>query len=254
MKIISYNVNGIRSALGKGLISWLDEQQADLVCLQEIKALEADIPEQEFRSLGYRPYWFPAKKKGYSGVGILSRHEPEEVTYGCGLPQADEEGRVLELKFRDFRLINTYFPSGSSGEERQAYKMEFLSDYLTWLKQRFEPTKDRFIIAGDYNICHREIDIHDPKGNKNSSGFLPEERAWMDQFFEMGMVDSFRMLNPEPHHYSWWSFRANARNNNKGWRIDYINVSEALRSSITSATLFPQAKHSDHCPVVLEWQ
>lgn len=252
MKIVSYNVNGIRSALSKGLLTWLENEQADVVCFQELKASLGDIDTAAFEQLGYSCYWYPAQKKGYSGVGVITRIQPDDVRYGCGLAQADAEGRVLQLNFGKFHLVNTYFPSGSSGDERQAYKMEFLDDYLDLFAKQHQLKRDNLIIAGDYNICHKEIDIHDPKGNKNSSGFLPEERAWMDQFFEAGMVDSFRVLNPEPHQYTWWSFRANARNNNKGWRIDYINVSEPLKAAIRNSSITPEAKHSDHCPVRLE--
>lgn len=248
MRIVSYNLNGIRSAMNKGLLEWIQSDQADVYCFQELKASLPDIPTEALQSLGYHPYWFPAQKKGYSGVGILSRIEPSEVTYGCGLEQADMEGRVLQLQFNDFLLINTYFPSGSSGEDRQAYKMQFLEEYLDFLKQKLAH-HNKLILAGDYNICHKEIDIHDPKGNKNSSGFLPEERAWMDRFFECGMHDAFRKINPSPHQYSWWSFRANARANNKGWRIDYINVSDGLIDQVKDAHILPDAKHSDHCPV-----
>lgn len=252
MKIVSYNVNGIRSALSKGLLSWLEQENADIVCFQELKASLGDIDTAAFEQLGYTCYWYPAEKKGYSGVGVITRIQPGEVRYGCGLRQADAEGRVLQLTFDAFHLVNTYFPSGSSGDERQAYKMEFLDDYLDLFGKQYNMKRDKLIIAGDYNICHKEIDIHDPKGNKNSSGFLPEERAWMDRFFDVGMADSFRLINPNPHEYTWWSFRANARNNNKGWRIDYINVSDALKSSVQHARLSPDARHSDHCPVSLE--
>jgi len=252
MRIVSYNVNGIRSAVTKGLVDWIREDNADIYCFQEIKAHEADIPKNLFEELGYKGYWFSAQKKGYSGVGILTRTEPEEVVMGCGLEQADYEGRVIQLRIGDLNLINTYFPSGSSGDDRQAYKMQFLEEYLDWIKSRFLLPQANVLIAGDYNICHRAIDIHDPKGNKDSSGFLPEEREWMDRFFEAGMIDTFRMVNPQPHQYSWWSFRANARNNNKGWRIDYINASENLKARIRHAEILPQVKHSDHCPVALE--
>lgn len=252
MKIVSYNVNGIRSAMSKGLIDWIREDQADIYCFQELKANKEDIDSAAFEQLGYHTYWFSAQKKGYSGVGIISKIAPKQVIYGCGLEQADAEGRVLQLEFDQFHLINTYFPSGSSGEERQAFKMKFLEDYLSYLKSRVELPHANVILAGDYNICHKAIDIHDPKGNKDSSGFLPEERAWMDTFFEAGMVDTFRHMNPDPHQYSWWSFRANARNNNKGWRIDYINVSASLQPHIHHAEILPHVKHSDHCPVLLE--
>lgn len=251
MRIVSYNLNGIRSALNKGLLEWIQQDKADIYCFQELKASLADIPSALFEEIGYYCYWFPAQKKGYSGVGVISKIKPEEVILGCGLEQADYEGRVIQLKFAHFQLINTYFPSGSSGEDRQAYKMEFLESYLHFLKEQLK-RHPKLILSGDYNICHREIDIHDPKGNKNSSGFLPEERAWMDQFFECGMVDAFRVFNQEAHQYSWWSFRANARANNKGWRIDYINVSEALKKQLQFAAIHPDAKHSDHCPISLE--
>ncbi len=250
MKIVSYNVNGIRAACTKGLLQWIKEFDADIYCFQELKANKEDIDIAAFEALGYHCYWYSAQKKGYSGVGIITKQKPTKVIYGCGLEKADYEGRVLQLKFDDVHLINTYFPSGSSGDERQDYKMEFLNEYLHTFKKQIETSN--VIIAGDYNICHKTIDIHDPVSNKNSSGFLPEERAWMDSFFATGMTDSFRKINQNPHQYSWWSFRANARNNNKGWRIDYINVSTSLENKITHAAIHPDVKHSDHCPVVLE--
>ncbi len=202
--------------------------------------------------MGYHTNFFSAQKRGYSGVGIISKQKPNEVIFGCGFEQADFEGRVLQATFDQFHLINTYFPSGSSGEERQAYKMQFLQQYLEFLNTKLSSQDAQLVVAGDYNICHKAIDIHDPKGNKDSSGFLPEEREWMDAFFDRGMLDSFRYINPHPHQYSWWSFRANARNNNKGWRIDYVNVSNALKSRIANASILPGVKHSDHCPVMLE--
>jgi exodeoxyribonuclease-3 len=254
MRIVSYNVNGIRSAVTKGLIDWIKEDNADIYCFQELKANKEDVPVELFEALGYHCYWFSAQKKGYSGVGVISKIEPNEVVYGCGLAQADFEGRVIQLSFDHFTLINTYFPSGSSGDERQDYKMIFLNDYLAFLNSKLATQNSQLIVAGDYNICHQAIDIHDPKGNKDSSGFLPEERAWMDAFFNVGMVDSFRHINKDPHQYSWWSFRANARNNNKGWRIDYINVSENLKEKIHHAEILPLIKHSDHCPVALVLQ
>ena len=250
MKIISYNVNGIRSAISKGLLEWVSAYNADIYCFQETKAHEIDIDKESFEKLGYHTYFFSAQKKGYSGVGVITKLKPINVIYGNGMEKADFEGRVIQLEFENFTLLNTYFPSGSSGDERQAYKMEFLSDYLKLLHSKLKIVP--LIIAGDYNICHQAIDIHDPKGNKNSSGFLPEERAWMDDFFGCGMVDSFRVINPHPHQYSWWSFRANARSNNKGWRIDYINVSNSLKEKIIDAAILPDVKHSDHCPVMLE--
>ena len=252
MKIVSYNVNGIRSAITKGLVEWIKADNADVYCFQELKANQEDIPTQLFEELGYYAYWFSAKKKGYSGVGILTKQKPDEIVYGCGLEQADFEGRVIQIRLGDLNVVNTYFPSGSSGDERQEYKMKFLEEYTLFLKEKYDLENQRLVVAGDYNICHKAIDIHDPKGNKDSSGFLPEEREWMDRFFEIGMIDSFRQINTEPHQYSWWSFRANARNNNKGWRIDYINVSKALQAHVLQAAILPDVKHSDHCPVMLE--
>jgi exodeoxyribonuclease-3 len=203
-----------------------------------------------FEALGYKAYWMCAKKKGYSGVAVFSKVAPDNIVYGCGLPHYDDEGRVLQLDFGDVTLVNTYFPSGSSGEIRQAVKMKFLDeyfDYYTELKSR----RQKLIIVGDYNICHEAIDIHNPKGNAKNSGFLPEERAWMSKFFNSGMIDTFRHMNKDPHHYSWWTYRAGARGNNKGWRIDYISVSEALRERVAEASIFPDAVHSDHCPVYM---
>ena len=253
MRIVSYNVNGIRSAVTKGLVDWINEDSADIYCFQELKANKEDVPAALFEALGYHCYWFSAQKKGYSGVGVISKIKPNEVVYGCGLAQADFEGRVIQLSFDHFTLINTYFPSGSSGDERQDYKMIFLNDYLSFLKTKLIHPNSQLIVAGDYNICHQAIDIHDPKGNKDSSGFLPEERAWMDDFFGSGWTDSFRAVHSEPHRYSWWSQRfPSVRLNNKGWRIDYINVTNDLKSRIIDAEIFPDIKHSDHCPVYLK--
>jgi exodeoxyribonuclease III len=248
MKIISYNVNGIRSAVTKGLLEWLAIEQPDIIGFQEIKANEADIDTAAFEALGYDCHWFSAQKKGYSGVGLLTKIKPTSVLKGNGMTQADFEGRTIQVMIGDILIINTYFPSGSSGDDRQAYKIEFLAEYKIWLQSVLKKNK-KVIVMGDYNICHQAIDIHDPVSNKNSSGFLPEERAWMDTFFELGMTDSFRKFNTTPHQYSWWSFRANARNNNKGWRIDYISTSKALETQLQSANIMPDVKHSDHCPI-----
>jgi exodeoxyribonuclease-3 len=227
------------------------DDDADVYCFQELKANEEDIPTKEFEQLGYHCEWYSAQKKGYSGVGVISKQAPKNVKKGMNLEQADFEGRTMQFELSDFNLVNTYFPSGSSGEERQAYKMEFLDDYLGFAKSLKKKKKD-LIIVGDYNICHKAIDIHDPVRNKKSSGFLPEERAWMDAFFKAGFVDTFRHKNQDPHQYSWWSYRANARANNKGWRIDYISVSEGMKDRITDAGILQSAMHSDHCPIFLE--
>jgi exodeoxyribonuclease-3 len=251
MKIVSYNVNGLRSAMTKGFTEWLQTNPADIICLQEIKAHQENVDFEQFEKLGFEHYWYPAQKKGYSGVAVLTRIKPDFVQYGNGYMQSDTEGRFIRLDFGDITLINTYFPSGTSGEERQAYKYQWLDEFFVYLEE-LKKTRPNLIVCGDYNICHKPIDIHDPIGNKKSTGFLPEERAWMDKFFENGFIDTFRHFNKDPHHYSWWTFRANARANNKGWRIDYINVTQPLQHKLKAASIWPEVKHSDHCPVFLE--
>jgi exodeoxyribonuclease-3 len=253
MRIISYNVNGIRAAIKKGFIDWLKTDPADIICLQETKATKEDINIAEINALGYHDYWFSASsKKGYSGVAVFTKIKPDKVVNGNGHTQSDDEGRVIQLHFGKLLLINAYFPSGTSGEERQSFKMEWLKEFLPYLS-KMSKKQEGIVLCGDYNIAHHPIDIHDPKGNKNSTGFLPEERAWMDDFFAAGWVDTFRTKHPEPHRYSWWSQRfPSVRLNNKGWRIDYINVTENLRSRIVDAEIYPDIKHSDHCPVYLE--
>ena len=252
MRIISYNVNGIRAAIKKGFIEWLKTDPADVICIQETKAMEQDVDHTVFGELGFNNYWFSAQKKGYSGVAVFSKIKPDHVQYGTGHKVSDDEGRVLQLDFGDIRLINAYFPSGTTGEERQSFKYVWLDEFLVYLNG-LRKTKPNLILCGDYNIAHKDIDIHDPKGNKKSSGFLPEERAWLDKFFANGFVDTFRELHPEPHHYSWWSQRfPTVRAQNKGWRIDYINVTDPLKNKLIDARLYPNVKHSDHCPVYLE--
>ncbi len=252
MRIISYNVNGIRAAIKKGFIDWLKTDPADIVCVQETKAVQDDVDAKLFDALGYHQYWFSAQKKGYSGVAVFSKVKPDNVVFGNGMKAGDDEGRVIQLDFKDIRLINAYFPSGTSGDERQGFKYEWLKELDKWL-QKLKKKNPQLILCGDYNIAHEAIDIHDPKGNKNTSGFLPEERAWMTKFFESGWIDTFRAFHAEPHRYSWWSQRfPSVRLNNKGWRIDYINTTEALRSQLIDAEIYPDVKHSDHCPVYLE--
>lgn len=251
MRIITYNVNGIRAAVKKGFIDWLKTDPADIICLQEIKANKEDVPEEDIRSAGYDIYSYSAQKKGYSGVAVLTKIKPDKVEYGNGIMQSDAEGRVIRLDFGDITLVNAYFPSGTSGEERQGYKYQWLDEFFDYIG-KLRAKRKKLIICGDYNICHQAIDIHDPVRNKNYTGFLPEERAWMDKLFENGFVDSFRQFNKEPHQYTWWSQFAGARANNKGWRIDYINVTEPLQKSLKHAEIYPHIKHSDHCPVFLE--
>lgn len=246
--IISYNVNGIRSAISKGFWEWLEQESPDIICLQETKAHPHDVPLLELEALGYRHVFHSAEKKGYSGVATFSRKAPDNVVFGCGIEQYDREGRILRTDFDDWSLLNCYFPSGTTGEERQAFKMTFLEDFFQWIEQ-LKKEHPQLIVVGDYNIAHQEIDIHDPKGNKKSSGFLPEERAWMTKWFENGFTDSFRHRHPDLVEYSWWSFRAGARGNNKGWRIDYQSVTDNLQNKIIDARQLMDVKHSDHCPV-----
>lgn len=251
MKIISYNVNGIRAAINKGFLEWLDATKPDVICLQEIKAIHEQIPLLDFEAMGYHHYWFPAEKKGYSGVGILSLQKPDQVVTGMQMPQYDREGRFLRADFGDLSVVSVYHPSGSSGEERQAFKMQWLDDFNNCIAD-LRKHRPNLIVSGDYNICHQAIDIHDPVRNATVSGFLPEERAWMSDFLASGFIDSFRQLVKEAHHYSWWSYRANARTNNKGWRIDYNMLTESLLPHLKSAGIMPEAVHSDHCPVWVE--
>lgn len=250
-KVISYNVNGIRAAISKGFLEWIKAASPDVLCLQEIKATPDQIPLLEFEELGYHHYWHPAQKKGYSGVAILSKDKPDKVTFGCGIKVYDDEGRVIRADFGDVSVLSLYHPSGSSGDERQAFKMKWLDDF-TLFANDLRRKRPKLILSGDYNICHKAIDIHNPVSNANSSGFLPEEREWFDRFVALGYVDTFREFNDEPHQYSWWSYRANARAKNLGWRIDYNMVTENLRSKLKRAVILPEAKHSDHCPVVVE--
>lgn len=250
MKIITYNVNGIRAAVKKGFLEWLAEEQPDVLCIQETKAQHDQIPIFEFTELGYHTYTFCAHKKGYSGVAILCKQEPDHVEYGMGIDKYDFEGRFIRADFGDISVVSVYHPSGSSGDLRQAFKMEWLNDYTNYINE-LKKSRPNLILAGDYNICHEAIDIHNPKGNAKSSGFLPEERQWMTEFLATGFIDSFRFLNKEAHHYTWWSYRANARANNKGWRIDYNMVSENMKSKIKKVGIIPEAMQSDHCPSYL---
>ena len=251
MRIISYNVNGIRAAITKGFLDWLQQANPDIICLQEIKATEDQIPTEAITAAGYPyQYYFSAQKKGYSGVAILSKIQPKNVVFGTGIPEMDFEGRNLRADFEDFSVMSLYLPSGTN-IDRLDHKFKYMDDfqmYINALKIDFP----NLIIAGDYNICHEAIDIHDPIRNATVSGFLPSERKWIDGFMNSGFIDSFRHFNKEPHHYSWWSYRANARNNNKGWRIDYHLVSEPMRDRLKRAVILPEAKHSDHCPILVE--
>ncbi len=247
-RIVSYNLNGIRSALNKGFLEWLGNSKPGILCIQETKAWPDQVDTGEFHKRGYRDFWHSAEKKGYSGVLILTREEPDHVEYGMGNSGYDKEGRVIRADYGELSVLNVYVPSGTTGDVRQEIKMKFLDDFLNFLN-RLRKSRPMLLACGDFNIAHREIDIHNPAGNKNNSGFLPEERAWVDSFLASGFVDSFRHLNPETVKYSWWSFRANARDKNLGWRLDYHMLTRQLAPQLRAAGIMNEARHSDHCPV-----
>lgn len=251
MKIISYNVNGIRAAIRKGFLDWLESTNADVVCLQEIKATPEQIDHTPFEELGYKfNSWFPAVKKGYSGVAILSKVKPKNIVMGTGIDYMDTEGRNIRFDFEDFSVMSLYLPSGTN-IKRLDHKLKYMDDFQQYIDQ-LKQDYPHLIICGDYNICHQEIDIHDPVRLKNTSGFLPVEREWLGRFIESGFIDAFRHFNDEPEHYSWWSYRAGARDRNKGWRIDYSLVSTPLQEKLKRAVILKEARHSDHCPVLVE--
>ncbi len=251
MKIVSYNVNGIRAALNKGFTQWLQAVSPDVICLQEIKANVDQIDVSLFEKCGYKHHhWFSAQKKGYSGVAILSKQEPDHVEFGTGIDYMDCEGRNLRVDINGLSVMSLYVPSGSN-LDRLDFKLRYMDDFQSYVNELRQHRSD-LIICGDYNVCHQAIDIHDPVRNKNVSGFLPVEREWMSSFLESGFTDSFRHLNKNPHHYTWWSYRANARANNKGWRLDYAMVSDPLKHRIIRSVILSDAVHSDHCPILLE--
>ena len=247
LKIVSYNINGIRGGIRKGFLDWLPHQDIDILCLQEVKALPSDVPFELFHSLGFKHiHWHSAQKKGYSGVAVLSKEAFLSSQKGIGIETFDKEGRFLQVETEHFYLINSYFPSGSSGDERQTVKYDYLDAVYCYLKQG--NTKP-YIVCGDYNICHKAIDIHAPKRNEHTSGFLPEERAWMDKLVNLGYIDSFRRFNQEPHYYTWWSYRAQAKAKNLGWRIDYFMLQQDLIPNLQAANIHKEVPFSDHCPL-----
>ncbi|MDR0536782.1 MAG: exodeoxyribonuclease III [Tannerellaceae bacterium] len=250
MKIITYNVNGLRSAISKGLPEWLSQESPDVLCLQETKLQPDQFPASVFTPLGYKEYLFSAKKKGYSGVAILTRLQPDHVKAGMDIEKYDNEGRFLRADFGDLTIVSVYHPSGTSGDERQEFKMTWLEDFRQYVSE-LRKHRPHLVLCGDYNICHEPIDIHDPVRNAKNSGFLPEEREWMTRFLADGYIDTFRHINPDRQQYTWWSYRFNARANNKGWRIDYCMASRELETRITGACILNEPAHSDHCPAAV---
>ncbi|MBO0590902.1 exodeoxyribonuclease III [Cellulophaga sp. E16_2] len=251
MKIVSYNVNGIRAAINKGFIDWLKIVNPDVVCLQEIKAMEEQLDLSLFEDAGYAyNYWYSAQKKGYSGVAILSKTKPNHVEFGTGIDYMDFEGRNIRADYDGVSVMSMYLPSGTN-IDRLSFKLKYMAEFQEYVTD-LKVEHPNLIILGDYNICHKAIDIHNPVGLKNTSGFLPVEREWIGAFMDNGFIDSFRYFNEEPDKYTWWSYRANARNNNKGWRLDYALVSTPLKDRLKRAVILAEAKHSDHCPILVE--
>jgi len=252
MKILSYNLNGVRSAISKGLADYLKQEGADVVCFQETKAQPEQIDSALFWDAGYPYcYYHSAQKKGYSGVAILSKKEPDRVVIGMNNHTYDSEGRVIRADFGNFSVLCVYIPSGSMGDTRQDFKMTFLADFFTFLKE-LRKERPNLLICGDFNICHKAIDINHPERHGNVSGFLPEERAWLDQMIECGFIDTFRVFDQSPEKYSWWNYRSFARERNLGWRIDYHLITESLKDRLRAAKIHSKAVHSDHCPVSVE--
>lgn len=248
IKMLSWNVNGIRAVLGKGFLEWLHGENPDILCLQETKASPDQLSDELLSIDGYRAYFSSAEKKGYSGVALYTREDPVSVAEGMGIPQFDTEGRVLAADYGAFILYNVYFPNGKASDERLRYKMDFYDAFLAHVEKKRAEGRD-IIVCGDVNTAHKAIDLARPKENETISGFLPEERAWIDRFLSAGYVDTFRAFDSGPDNYTWWHFRSRARERNVGWRIDYFYVSESFMKHITDAFILPEVTGSDHCPI-----
>ena len=253
MRVITLNVNGIRSAERKGFFSWMQQQQADIVCLQETKAQLHQLASDPFMPTGYHCYYHDAEKKGYSGVAVYSKQLPDTVITGIGWADADAEGRFIEARFGNLSVISLYLPSGSSGEERQAFKFSFMERFAPYLQDCLQQGRD-YIICGDWNIAHKAIDLKNWRGNQKNSGFLPEERAWLDQLFADGhWFDAFRLVNQESDQYTWWSNRGQAWAKNVGWRIDYQIISKALKDKVSATSVYKDERFSDHAPLSVDY-
>ena len=253
MRIISLNANGIRAAERKGFFPWLQSQNADVICIQETKAQVEQLKAEAFWPEGYHCFYHDAEKKGYSGVAIYCKQKPDSVVKGIGWQDVDSEGRFIEAKLGDLSVISLYLPSGSAKEERQAFKMRVLDRFLPYLRD-LEKNNRKYIMCGDWNIAHKEIDLKNWKGNKKNSGFLPEEREWMDQLFsKQQWFDAFRLVNQEADQYTWWSNRGQAWANNVGWRIDYQIISQALKDKVQSTSIYKDERFSDHAPLIMDY-
>lgn len=253
IRVVTANVNGIRAAAKKGFFSWLTNSNADVVCLQETKAQIHQLTDEHFSPAGYHSFYFDAVKKGYSGVALYSRVKPDRVHTGLGFTVSDTEGRYIQADFGTLSIASLYLPSGTSGEDRQTIKFAFLDQYEHILRQQIKDGRD-YILCGDWNIAHKQIDLKNWRSNQKNSGFLPEERAWLDKLFDtIGFVDAFRIINQEPDQYTWWSHRARARENNVGWRIDYQIVTPRLTDKIHSVSIYKDENFSDHAPLIIDY-
>ena len=251
MKIVTWNINGIRAVMGKGLTEFWEKETPDILCLQETKAHPDQVSNEAFPK-GWTGYWSAAQRAGYSGVATFCREQPLSVEYGIGIPKFDAEGRIVVTKFKSFTLYNIYFPNGGSGDERHLFKQEFLKRLQQHLSKKVQEGEN-IVLVGDYNVAYLDIDVYNPKELSKESGFLPEERQWMTQFLEGGFIDSFRYFHPqEKNRYTWWSYFQNARATNSGWRIDHICVSRSLEKKLKSCQIYEGQEGSDHCPVIAE--
>lgn len=252
-KIISWNVNGLRAILKKGFLNWLEKENPDILCLQEIKISDKDIPKELKKIKGYHCFFNCAQKSGYSGVAIFSKIEPNEIKTGLGIEKYDEEGRIILAKYDNFTLANVYFPNGKASAQRLKYKMDFYQDFRKHINN-LKKNKEKIIFCGDVNTAHKEIDLARPKENSEISGFLPAERKWIDNIIEDGYLDSFRIFNQKSEQYTWWSQRTNARKRNVGWRIDYFFIDKGLKNKLKESIIMNQVMGSDHCPISIKLQ